>query len=543
MSEQPSSKPAGHPPIHCVIGSGPAAVSCATALLKRGCTVQMLDAGIVLEPERDEIVKRLRLLKPEQWDPQSVDKLKEGMEPGAKGIPDKRLFGSNYPYREAEDHLGITSHRVGLRASLAFGGLSTVWGAAMLPYRADDIPDWPISIRDLAPHYESVLEFTPLSGDRDHLDELFPTLNRTPGWLQPSQQAKVMLNRLDANHSKLEAAGIFYGRARVAIQAAREQEPGCVYCGFCIYGCPYGYIYRSDHTVAKLKQSRGFSYQSDVVITTVQEDSRQVTINGYHRLSRAPLKWKAHRVYLAAGVIATTRILLRSMSAYDRPVQIKDSQYFLLPMFLTRRVSSVRQEKLHALSQVFLEILDPQISPHAVHLQVYSYSDLSGKAIRRTLGPLARPFDFAARELEGRLLLIQGFLHSAHSSRIETVLRKDQGIGRETFELKATINPHAKATVRRVVYKLLRHARKIGVIPLPMLLQVAEPGRGFHAGGSFPMRASPSEFESDRLGRPAGCRRVHAVDATVFPSIPATTITFSTMANAYRIGWEAAVLD
>jgi hypothetical protein len=30
------------------------------------------------------------------------------------------------------------------------------------------------------------------------------------------------------------------------------------------------------------------------------------------------------------------------------------------------------------------------------------------------------------------------------------------------------------------------------------------------------------------------------VDATIFPSIPATTITLSVMANAHRIGWEAA---
>jgi hypothetical protein len=28
---------------------------------------------------------------------------------------------------------------------------------------------------------------------------------------------------------------------------------------------------------------------------------------------------------------------------------------------------------------------------------------------------------------------------------------------------------------------------------------------------------------------------VHAVDATVFPTIPSTTITYSVMANAHRI--------
>ena len=49
------------------------------------------------------------------------------------------------------------------------------------------------------------------------------------------------------------------------------------------------------------------------------------------------------------------------------------------------------------------------------------------------------------------------------------------------------------------------------------------------------MRANPGAFESDVLGRPAGFQRVHAVDSTVLPSIPATTVTFTVMANAHRI--------
>jgi len=31
-------------------------------------------------------------------------------------------------------------------------------------------------------------------------------------------------------------------------------------------------------------------------------------------------------------------------------------------------------------------------------------------------------------------------------------------------------------------------------------------------------------------------RRIHAIDSTILPSIPATTITYTVMANAYRIG-------
>ena len=44
---------------------------------------------------------------------------------------------------------------------------------------------------------------------------------------------------------------------------------------------------------------------------------------------------------------------------------------------------------------------------------------------------------------------------------------------------------------------------------------------------------------TDHLGRLYGFKNIHIVDASVFPSIPSATITYSIMANAYRIGHHA----
>ena len=53
--------------MHCVIGSGPAGVACARALLARGATVRMLDAGLELEPDRARLVHELASVKPPAW--------------------------------------------------------------------------------------------------------------------------------------------------------------------------------------------------------------------------------------------------------------------------------------------------------------------------------------------------------------------------------------------------------------------------------------------------------------------------------------------
>ena len=500
----------------------------------------MLDAGIQLEPERARLVQALSQITPDQWRPEDVQRLKEGMDPTVSGIPQKRIFGSDYPYRDAVQHLGLACDGVGLEASLALGGFSTVWGASMLPCLEGDVTDWPISLPQLAPHYKSVLELTGLSAERDALSDLFPLYTESPAHLETSRQAEAMLRAMDRHRKGLLRAQVHHGRARLALKAARGPGvPGCVYCGMCMYGCPYGYIYSSEHTLPQLKRAGDFRYQPDVIVRAVQESADRVRISGYHRRTRAPLEFEAERVYLAGGVIPTTGILLRSLWAYDHPVPIKDSQYFLLPVALAKRIPNVRQEPLHALSQLYIEILDPKVSPYTVHLQVYSYNDLIGRTVSGAMGPLAKWLPFLARELEGRLLLIQGFIHSAESSRILATLRKNPGDGKDTLLLQVEANPVAKAVVRRVVRKLLGQARKLGAVPLPMLLQMGKPGRSFHAGGSFPMRSSLGAFETDISGRPAGWQRVHAVDATVLPSIPATTITLTVMANAYRIGWES----
>jgi hypothetical protein len=50
------------------------------------------------------------------------------------------------------------------------------------------------------------------------------------------------------------------------------------------------------------------------------------------------------------------------------------------------------------------------------------------------------------------------------------------------------------------------------------------------------MKRDPGELETDALGVLRPFRRTHVVDASVLPRLPATTVTFTIMANAHRIG-------
>ena len=108
------------------------------------------------------------------------------MEATTSGIPLKRLFGSDFPYREAESAMAIAASGMGVRASLARGGLSNVWGAAMLPYLDADIPGWPIGVDRLEQHYRAVTGITGLSAVRDDLADSFPLHMDDPDVRSPS---------------------------------------------------------------------------------------------------------------------------------------------------------------------------------------------------------------------------------------------------------------------------------------------------------------------------------------------------------------------
>src|SRR2546422_3179660 len=135
-----------------VIGSGPAGVACARALLDRGKKVHLLDSGLSLESERLGLVQQLKNSRPEAWNAADVTAFKSGIEAGMSGLPQKLVYGSDFAYRGAEEHLRVSYDNVGLRPSLAKGGLSNVWGAAMLPFRERDIESWPLSRPSLDPH-------------------------------------------------------------------------------------------------------------------------------------------------------------------------------------------------------------------------------------------------------------------------------------------------------------------------------------------------------------------------------------------------------
>ena len=378
----------------------------------------------------------------------------------------------------------------------------------------------------------------PIAAELDALADEYPLYAEHPRQARPSRQAARILEHLRGRRERLARAGIRFGYSRIAMQTDR-----CRRCGLCLIGCPDDLIYNSRQSLDRLREHNGFSYEPGLVVRTVEERGDYVLVRAEDASTGAPRVLRGIRCLLAAGVLSTARIVLESLSWFDRPVSMIDSQFSVLPLLALRCTSGVEREEIHTLCQLYLEVSDPTLSDHNMHCQLYTYNDLFKMALGKMAGGLLALVPGARAALLGRLMVALCYLHSDDSGRVEVRLERGEG---EAARLLAEPRPSPRTArvVRGLARKLLRHTRDLGFVAATPALHIAAPGRGFHTGGAFPMndRSSDSDARSDVLGRPAGWRRIHLVDASVFPTIPATTITYTAMANAHRIAAAAADL-
>ena len=511
-------------PRDLVLGSGPSGVAAAAALIARGREVVMLDAGGTMDAGPAALRERMGSQEPDEWT--AADRsamLTRQSESG--GI---HPFGSDFLFRVpgSESVWANRSDVHALRPSFAKGGLSNGWGSAVLPYRDEDMDSWPIRAADLAPHYAAVAPILQVSGRQDDVATLFPAFAHPADRpLPPSTQATRLLERLVRKRDALRSMGLHFGTASKAV------SDGCRQCTMCLHGCPYRLIFSSDQAVDELIANGGLDYRPGVLARRFEEDATGVAVHTDSDVFRGD------RLFVACGVLPTALLAARSLGLAGQWLRIKDSAHFFLPMLHRWSAGDPAAEPHHSLVQLFWELLDPDIDPHLVHAQIYTYNENFEADISRRFGPFARVARPLAELLSRRLIVAQAFLHSDSSPSIG--IRIEGPVGKERLDFRAEPNDRTASVMGLVTRRLAKAARLANISALTPLVRLNPLGSSFHAGGTFPMRENPEKGETDVLGRPAGFRRVHLIDASVFPSIPASTITFSVMANAHRIATAA----
>ncbi|TMV08442.1 GMC family oxidoreductase [Ruegeria sediminis] len=507
-----------------VIGSGPSALATVEGILEKGRKVTVVDAGEKLEANRAALRDALGATKPDGWDDDTLAELRSRQHDITDSVA---RFGSRFALRSRDDVVFPANPNVVLQSSRAFGGLSNVWGAAVLPWAPGDLAGWPIAPADLQPHYTAIGSIVSIAGSAASFDDILatgdlPLARRLPA----TRQAEALLRRLKPTTTQ-GGAQFWPGPAR---QAA---GPDCLACGLCLYGCPYGQIFNSSEKMAAHLREGRIEYQQAEVVR-IRESGEGVTLDIAD--GRPPIT--GARVFVATGVLETARLMFESdRELAERGMVLRDSRHFFTPHLTTWGAGNISAAPHHTLALAFVELRDQAISPWTVHSQLYGWNNFYAREMfekyGRNLGLLQPLFERVAR----RLIVVQSFLHSDHCAKIH--LQPARGDPQHRLSAEVVEADGFEDRVGRVRRAMARYLRRAGLIAITRAGQIGLPGSSFHIGATLPMTKSPRRGNTDALGRPHGAIRIHVVDASVMPAIPASTITLSVMANAHRIATTA----
>ena len=337
-------------PTALIIGSGPAAAGVALALTrdpKQQITV--VDVGATLEPDLDRTRASIASTVETRWSEDAIALIShQPVAVDKSALPEKRSFGSNFPFRDVGQLAGIQTvdKANGSVVSGAYGGFSNVWGAQIMPFSRATFDGWPISANEMRLHYQIALQEMDLTGETDDLSTLFPLMIQ-PTPLPPlSDRAESVLSRYTNHRSRLQSLGITVGRARLAMRSG-----DCTRCGLCMTGCPYGLIYSASHTFDRLRSKGLVTYRGNLLATALSEQSSVPWVEVRDLTSGAVERLTADRIYVACGGIGSTRLVLGSIRKFDEPVMLGESVQFVMPAVSLRATTDPREQRNFTLNQ------------------------------------------------------------------------------------------------------------------------------------------------------------------------------------------------
>jgi choline dehydrogenase-like flavoprotein len=520
-----------------IVGAGPAAAGAALACVRHGdVDVTVLDVGGRLEPVNEASRARLAERDPADWAPSDLELISRlPEETPLKGLPEKRSFGSNFPFKDLgqRDRLEAFDGVNDALVSGAYGGFSNVWGAQAMPFSAATLDRWPAGSAAMAEHYTEVLNEIPFSGEQDDLAELFPLYGAADPLPPVAERTQTVLDRYTRARGALRRRGILLGRARLALRGS-----ACVRAGLCMTGCPWHYVYSASQTFERLRARGQVDYRGGYIGVRLEERDGEATVVAKEVATGRLERFTGDRVLVACGAIGSSRLVAGSLGL-DRPLKVLESAQFTLPFLSRSPTADPLTAKDFTLNQfnMVLKLDGPGRDLSQIHFYTYNPAFLNALP-----GPLKHPSMRWARDMLLRRLTVGiGYLPSWASPSFELRV----GVPSAPDELPpATLHSANEGYARNpmlhdVLRRLGRAAPALDLWPMVPAIRWAASGKSYHVGGTFPHQDRPAgQTASDPLGRVAPWRRIHMVDASVFPDVPATTFTVTIMANAHRIASE-----
>lgn len=386
----------------------------------------------------------------------------------ANSVGLKSFFGSTDVYDQVDSDLHHINLKPVVWPSTGPGGFSRIWGAVVGQLPSDN--------------FYPTVKFGRI-GD-------YPKL------------ATASALRIRRRYSKVQKPTWILLDHIVAVDAAK-----CNSCGSCLTGCPTDAIWFAGNEWQKIGNLK---IESNFRVKEIKTSEKFVTV-----ISTSGAELSADSVFLAAGAISSTQILMRSQ-LIPESVLIQDTGTVFFPALRVPRRDSPNSFALSQLSATL------QIDNHSQsYVQFYPDS-------RNLTEPLKQHSPWLGRLFSGVWKWVSPFIMTGilyNSSQVSASLRLRM-TDSNSFELSKS---NEQVSLRQYI-KVHRISRSIvkdfGVLPLFFLAKKAEPGESYHFGAIAEVKKFNDSSKSSRI---------KVVDASALPHIEAGPITDIVMQNARKI--------
>lgn len=511
-----------------IVGSGPAGVSAAFPLLEAGLRVLMVDGGQkpgIEPPEADFLSARANEVEQWKWmvgEDFHALKMRDAVSPKLRAPPHAYAFEG---FGRSNKIVGKDFITVG---SLATGGLSNSWGCGVAHFSDSELAAFPCPAAELELSYAKVSRRMGISGRaEDDLSGYFGL----DDYSQPPIPMDALHTSLSQNYvkqrHKLHAQGFRLGRSRVAaLSQDMAGRQACNLSGNCLWGCQRRSLYSAADDLPALRQYANFSEFSGLVVEGLTRSNGAWRVDGTRAADNKPQSVTASYVILAAGTLATTRIVLKTLN-HRRPVPLLSCPTAAFLLWLPGQLGAPRMPGFGLGQLSFTMALDNDITAF-------------GSTFATTGIPISEFVRHAPLTRRYGIDLLRGLLSSCvvgniflpgHLTAAQASLQEDDSLI-VSGEYEAAVKPLMAEANR----KLRQACWTLGAMLLPGSFTVGRPGGDIHYAGTLPMQELPQIGQTSQLGEVEGLEGVYVVDGACLPLLPEKSHTLTIMANADRIG-------
>ncbi|MBH2008527.1 MAG: GMC family oxidoreductase [Xanthomonadaceae bacterium] len=516
-----------------VVGSGPAGVSAAFPLVEAGLRVLMVDGGKqsdVSPPEEDFLSARRHDIEQWKWmvgEDFHALKMRDAVSPKLRVPSQAYAFDcfSRSNQIEGKEFIAV--------GSLAKGGLSNAWGCGVARLSVDELAVLPFPGSEMVESYAKVSRRIGISGRSDDDMTDYFGLDEFAQPPIPMDELHTWLYRRYAKQRvKLHSQGFKFGRSRVAaLSADISDRQACNLSGNCLWGCSRRSLYSALYDLPALRKHSNFNELSGFVVDGLSCDNGCWAVAGQIVRDGERRSVTAGKIVLAAGTLATTRIVLNALNfRHSIPFLSCPTAAFLI--WMPRLLGAQRMPGFGLGQLSFVLGLRDGINAFG---STFSTTGISMSEFTRHV-PMGRRYGIDL--LRGLLssCVVGNIFLPGQLTNAEAKLREDG-----TLVVSGKYSDSVAPLMDEARKKLSKAYWSMGALMLPGSFTVGRPGGDIHYAGTLPMRDRPVIGETTSLGEVIGMDGVYVVDGACLPILPAKSHTLTIMANADRIGSSIAV--